>query len=233
MRRVVVLEEQEEPFGHVLRWCEKRDIHTKVVEFEELSRIAGTDHHEGVCIEAKPLPLMAAGALIKQMAEMQRGLLVVLEGVENPHNVGAILRTCCFFGVKSVIIQSNHISTLSAAACRIAEGAAEKMSIAIVKEYARAFAPLKAKGYSVVATTPHEAKSLYSVKWPDKTILFFGAEGEGLSPEVLAAANIRVAVPRLGPLESLNVGAAVSAVLTEARREAVVEGIIAAKSSAA
>jgi TrmH RNA methyltransferase len=223
---VFFLEEQAERFRHIVRWCDKRGVYAKSASFDELSRVSGTDHHEGVCVEAKPLPLMPLGELVRKMTEVQRGLLVVLEGVENPHNVGAILRTCCFFGVRSVVVQSRHASGLSAAACRIAEGAAEKMTISVVQEYGRAFASLKAAGFSFVATTPHEARSVYSIKWPDKAVLLFGAEATGLSPEVLAVADTKVVVPRLGPLESLNVGAAVAAVLTEARRDGVMKGLL-------
>jgi tRNA G18 (ribose-2'-O)-methylase SpoU len=118
------------------------------------------------------------------------------------------------------------MNALSGAACRVAEGAAEILPIALVKEYGSIFNVLKARGFSVVATTPHEARSLYSVKWPNKIALLFGAEGSGLSEEVLQLADMRVAIPRLGPLESLNVGTAVASVLTEARRELVISGAI-------
>lgn len=221
-----VMSELEETFRAVTRWCERQDIALRVVSFEELSRVAGTDHHEGVCIEAKPLQTLSSGELLKRLNDLQRGCLLILEGVENPHNVGAILRTACFFGVTAVLIRSTQMNALSGAACRVAEGAAEILPIALVKEYGSIFNVLKARGFSVVATTPHEARSLYSVKWPNKIALLFGAEGSGLSEEVLQLADMRVAIPRLGPLESLNVGTAVASVLTEARRELVISGAI-------
>lgn len=149
---------------------------------------------------------------------------MILEGVENPHNIGAILRTACFFGVEGVIIQSQQVNQLSGAACRIAEGAAEYLPIAFTKDYGPSFKALKERGFTFVATTPHEARSIYSIKWPDKLVLLFGAEGAGLSQAALASADMRTVVPRVGHLESLNVSAAVASVLTEARREAIVKG---------
>lgn len=226
IRRVFVLDESLDRFRHVDRWCERRGVPLKVVEFEELSTVAGTDHHEGVCFEAKPLTLSTPGQIITRLTDLQRGCVVILEGVENPHNVGAILRTSCFFGVTAVIIRSAQMNSLSGAACRVAEGAAEFLPIAIVKEYGNLFNVLKARGYSIVATTPHEARSVYSVKWANKTAILFGAEGEGLSPEVMELADTRVVIPRLGQMESLNVGTAVASVLTEARRELVISGAI-------
>jgi TrmH RNA methyltransferase len=226
MRRILVLEEQAERFKSVLRWCGKRGLTTKTVSFDELSRFAGSDHHEGVCIEATPLPLTPMSEMLRKLAEPHRAVVLLLEGVENPHNVGAILRTACFFGVSAVIIQSQVMNALSGAACRIAEGAAERMIISLTKDYKKAFASLKAGGFSFFATTPHQARSIYSVKWPDKAIIMFGAEGSGLSREALAVADTNIGIPRLGQMESLNVGAAVSAVLTEARREAVIKGTV-------
>lgn len=226
IRRVFVQESFEEAFFGVLRWAERRGLPARVVNSEELARVAGTDHHEGVCFEAKPLAGLQPGELKRRIADLQRGVIVVLESVENPHNVGAILRTACFFGVSAVIVCSPNISSLSGAACRIAEGAAEHVPLCIVPEYSNLFGVLKAKGFSIVATTPHSARPLYSVKWPEKAAIFFGAEGSGLSEPVLKAADMRVSIPRLGPVESLNVAASVASVLTEARREAVTKGLV-------
>jgi TrmH RNA methyltransferase len=226
IRRLFVSAEQTETFGRLLAWCNKRDIPTKIVEYEELARIAGTERHEGVCIEAKSVRILKPAEFVGRVADIQRGVVVLLQGVENPHNVGAILRTCCFFGVTGVVVQSEVMTTLSGAACRIAEGAAEHVQISIVRDARDVVEYLKEASFSVVATTPHEARSLYAVTWPDRVVIVFGAEGSGVSEEMLALADSKVAVPRLGPIESLNVATCVGSVLTEARRSAVVKGLV-------
>lgn len=224
IRRVFVLPELKECFDLLIRWCDQKRLPIKIVEQAELSKVAATEHHEGVCIEAKPLRSLAVRELLAKLSNTQRACLLVLEGVENPHNVGAILRTACFFGVTAVLIRSQYVTSLSGAACRVAEGAAEVLPIAIVPSFGDLFAALRSRGFALVATTPHEARSLYEVSWPSKVAILFGAEGPGLSADILRMADMRVAIPRLGPLESLNVGAAVASVLTEARREVVVSG---------
>jgi TrmH family RNA methyltransferase len=83
---------------------------------------------------------------------------------------------------------------------------------------------LKKCDYTLVATTPHRARSIYCVKWPQKVAVLFGAEGPGLSEAAMEAASERVIVPRLGAIESLNVGAAVASVLTEIRRPLQAKG---------
>ncbi len=226
IRRLFVAPGQQETFGRLLAWCAKRDIPTKIVEDDELARVAGTEHHEGVCVEAKPVKILKAAEFVGRVADIQRGVIVLLQGVENPHNVGAILRTCCFFGVTGVVVQSEFMSTLSGAACRIAEGAAEHVQLSIVRDARDVVEYLKQAGFSVVSTTPHEARSLYGVTWPDKVVIVFGAEGSGVSEEMLALSDLKVAVPRLGPIESLNVATCVASVLTEARRNAVMKGLV-------
>lgn len=224
IKRIFVTPEQEETFDHVLEWAERRGVPYKLASYDEVARVAATEHHEGVMLEARPLELCSPAELLKRVTDLQRGVILLMEGVENPHNIGAILRTACFFGVNGVLLQSENVTSLSGAACRIAEGAAEHLSIAFTKNYGPTFAALKERGWSFVATTPHEARSVYSVKWANKVVLMFGAEGTGLSTAALESADVRAVVPRIGHLESLNVSAAVASVLTEARREAIVKG---------
>jgi len=226
IRRVFLCPEVEGRFEHVIRWSKKTGAFIRVVSSEELSDVAGTDHHEGICIEATPLRGLQPSELTRRLSDLQRGVVLILESIENPHNIGAILRTACFFGVSAVIIRSNVSNSLSGAACRISEGAAEHVPFCIIQTFSNLFDVLKSRGFSVAATTPHEARSLYAVKWSDKVAVMFGAEGAGIPVEVMEAADLRVAIPRLGPIESLNVAASVASVLTEVRREAVVKGLI-------
>jgi TrmH family RNA methyltransferase len=91
--------------------------------------------------------------------------------------------------------------------------------VVIVKEASQVVSKLRAAGFELIATTPHQASSVYAQKWPKRVALLFGAEGPGLSRELLDAAHEKVVIPRIGSLESLNVGAAVAAILTEVRRK--------------
>jgi TrmH RNA methyltransferase len=212
------MEEQVERFTQVLEWCAKRALPSKVVSFDELTRVARTEHHEGVCFEAAAIKSVSLDALVTKAAKSDTACILLLEGVENPHNVGAIIRTACFFGAAGIILVSSQSSSLSGAACRVAEGGAEVVPVAILRDSAHAVMALKKAGVKVFATTPHEARSLYEIRWPKKTAILFGAEGSGLTAGALKAADERVVIPRVGPLESLNVAASVAAVLTEVRR---------------
>ncbi len=218
IQRVFVQFDLQEVFQDLLDWSAQRGIPHKVVASAELSRIAATEHHEGVCCQAKSLKPLSVSALTTRLKGIPTACVLVLEGVENPHNIGAILRTACFFGVQGVVLISQQLSTLSGATCRVAEGAAEELPVVLVRHVDEALVPLKRCGYTLFATTPHKARSIYATNWPEKVAVIFGAEGPGLSDLALQAASERVVVPRLGAMESLNVGAAVASVLTEIRR---------------
>jgi TrmH RNA methyltransferase len=219
IQRVFVDPQVRSRFLEVERWCAKQRIPFKAVEVDELSRVAGTDHHEGVCFEAMRHRGDSFEAVLKKLSKLPSRCILVLEGVENPHNVGAIIRTACFFGVDAIVLISVQSVALSGAACRVAEGGAEVVPVVIANNVNVVVSTLRAEGFELVATTPHQASSVYSKTWPANVALLFGSEGSGLSPELLKAAHERVVIPRVGALESLNVGAAVASILTELRRQ--------------
>jgi TrmH RNA methyltransferase len=218
IRRVFVVQGLEDKFQELLDWSERRGLQYKIVERDELSKIAATEHHEGVCCEAKPLGLVPLSKFTARLQEESTRCVLILEAVENPHNVGAILRTAGFFGVSAVVLISKQSRVLSGAACRVSEGAAEFLPITVVREADEVLASIKKSGFSIFATTPHQASSLYSIDWPEKVALIFGSEGIGISDKVLEAADKRIVIPRGGPIESLNVGVAAACVLGEASR---------------
>jgi len=156
--------------------------------------------------------------LVRLLEGRERFVVALLERVENPHNVGAILRTCGFFGIDAVVVQSKELTTLSGALCRVAEGAAEFVPVAIVERFDRIEQAFKRLRAEIVAATPHDAEPLYDVQWSPRTVICFGAEGSGLSKGVLERATRRISVPGAGQMDSLNVASAVAAVLSDYSR---------------
>jgi len=144
-------------------------------------------------------------------------LLLWLDGVGNPHNVGALLRTAAHFGVDGVISPAGF--DVSGAAARVAEGAAEVVPFVQARSASDALVALRAHGYSLAATVPHDATALYSTTLPERLVLVFGAEGEGMSEAMIAAADLRLTIPGSGEIESLNVAASVAVVLGEYWRQ--------------
>jgi TrmH RNA methyltransferase len=220
LRKVYLTEARIPALKPVLAWCVKHRLGYRVVEDEDLDKLTNSRHHEGVCFEIlRSPPLDLARLLSLQPAAPAASLLLWLDGVGNPHNLGALLRSAAHFGVAGVIVPDQSQLDVSGAAARVAEGAAEIVPIARAPMIARAKDMLHTAGYALAATVPRQGTPLYETRLPARIVLVFGAEGEGMSEALIEAADMRLTIPGSGAIESLNVAASVAVVLGEYWRQ--------------
>jgi len=202
------------PLAGALREAARRRIAYREVDEEELSRIAGSLHHEGVCVLAREL----AAPDLETMARRTepRGLIVALDGVQNPHNIGAILRSAAFFGAVGLVLAGQRgarADGLPPAALRVAEGGAEHVGVLRVPDLVTALRQLAQAGLSIVGADAHAERSLAALRWPPRAVLVLGSEAAGLAPEVRAMCDVTARVVGRGALESLNVSVAAGVML--------------------
>lgn len=220
LRKVYLTEARIPALKLVLAWCVKHRLGYRVVAEADLDKLTASRHHEGVCFDlVRTPPLDLEQLLISLPRPPARSLLLWLDGVGNPHNLGALLRSAAHFGVDGVIVPSDSGLDVSGAAARVAEGAAEVVPFAHAASARDALAALRAQGYALAATVPRDGVSLYTAALPARLALIFGAEGEGMSAALLAAADLRLTIPGSGAIESLNVAASVAVVLGECWRQ--------------
>ncbi len=218
LRKVYLTESRLERLKPVMAWCVKNRLGYRVVETPDLDKLSGSRHHEGVCFEMRrPAPVML-DALLGDRSDAA-SLLVWLDGVGNPHNLGALLRSATHFDVTGVIVPATSSLDLSGAAARVAEGGAEFVPIARIDDERDALARLRAAGYTIAASVPSTGESLFDVKLPKRLVLVFGAEGEGMSGALITAADLRLTIPGSGRVESLNIAASAAVFLAEYRRQ--------------
>ena len=144
VRKVYLIEARLGEFKPVLAWCVKNRLGYRVVENEDLDRLTEAQHHEGVCFEVRRHAPLSVAELARGCPVDEAALLVWLDGVGNPHNVGAILRSAANFGVRGLILPAGS-PALSGAALRVAEGGAESVPLA------------QAQAREDIAETLHEA----------------------------------------------------------------------------
>ncbi|HKE46597.1 MAG TPA: TrmH family RNA methyltransferase [Rhodanobacteraceae bacterium] len=217
LRKVYLVESRIPALKAVLAWCVKHRLGYRLVEDEDLEKLTGSRHHEGVCFDMLRMAPPDLGDLLKALpAKPSPSLLLWLDGVGNPHNLGALLRSAAHFGAHGVIVPSTDLD-VSGAAARVAEGAAE--IVPVVRAGADAKKALHAAGYTIVATVPRDGEALYGAVLPSRLVIVFGAEGEGMSRALIAAADRRVTIPGSGAIDSLNVAASVAVVLGEHWRQ--------------
>jgi TrmH RNA methyltransferase len=212
IRRVYITEANIKAFADVLKWCAQNRIAYHVKTDDDLDQVAETVHHDGVCFIAREKQPVDVAAVLAR-AKNER-VIVLLEDVKNPHNLGAILRVCAHFGVRT-LLAAGDTPALSPAAMRTAEGGAEHVDVVPIGKDVAAVDELRRAGFRVIATSSHTKAVLGDVALPEKALVLFGSEGEGLSRELMKSADVTVAIPGSGALESLNVACASSVILWE------------------
>jgi len=185
------------------------------VPSDELERLAQSRHHEGVVLFAPPIDWPSWTELLEAPGP---GQLVLTEVGLNPHNLGAITRTAGHFGVRGIGAVDGPVS-IAGAAGRIAEGAAEHVPYARLEDGAWACRLARANGWTVVATDGSSDLSVHDWAPPEGRVLWLlGQEGRGLSDALRAEAQVTVAIPGTGVVESLNVSVAAGVLFSEGAR---------------
>jgi len=216
-RRVRVSRRQDQRVQQVLRLAAEGRVPVEQVDARELDRVSRGGLHQGVVAEVDDLAVHTVADLVA--GAKASPLLVVLDGVEDPHNFGAIVRVADAAGVDGIVRQAPHAASLDGAAARASAGALAHVRIATVVNIARALDELKEAGVWTVGLAG-EAKQRYSeldLRLP--TALVVGAEGSGLRRLVRERCDVLAAIPMRGRVGSLNVSVATGVVLFEAVRQ--------------
>ena len=202
--------------GEVVRAAEREGVDVRRVRPAELDRAARGGVHQGVVAElAAAVPLDIPDLI----AGVATPLLVVLDGVEDPQNVGAILRTVDAAGADGVVRQSRHAAPLEGAAAKASAGAVAHVKVAEVVNIARAIEELKEAGVWTVGLAADAPKSYDELDLTVPTAVVVGAEGAGLRRLVRDRCDFLASIPMRGHVDSLNVSVATSIVLFEALRQ--------------
>ena len=179
----------------------------------KLDKIANNSFHQGIILKVKEYKTCDLNDLIENNKDNENALLVILDGVVDPHNVGAILRTSEAIGVNGIIIPKNNSAPLNATVAKTSTGAIELVPIAKVTNLTTTITKLKDNGYWIVGAEARESVDYRSVDYSGKIALVLGSEGQGISRLVLENCDYRVRLPMVGKITSLNVSVATAVLL--------------------
>lgn len=211
--RAFFSEKVAKKFSTLMKYLAQKKRVYRIVKDEELEKLSKSMHHEGVCFivqHVKPVSMKEWFSV-----KHKKDVLVFLEGISNPHNLGAIMRVCSHFGVNA-ILHPNPSLLQSGAAIRTSEGGFDSVelvecgSITDLLKYAR--------NYQIFSTSSHQGKSVFDVIFGTHVILVFGEEGPGLTKEVISKTQC-IQIPGSGAVESLNVATATAVLLAEVWRQ--------------
>jgi 23S rRNA (guanosine2251-2'-O)-methyltransferase len=219
----------------VVKFAERRDD-PRAKEIEDLARkggrpvqridgralaqlLGGDVAHQGVIAEVEPLPPWTEDDLVTALETAKDPIILVLDGVQDPHNLGACLRTADACGALAVVVPKDRAAQLNATARKVAVGAAETTPVVSVTNLARALKLLKEAGLWVVGADADGPKLAHETDLKGGVVLVLGAEGSGLRQLTRQTCDFVVRLPQLGAVESLNVSVAAGMLLYEAVRQ--------------
>jgi 23S rRNA (guanosine2251-2'-O)-methyltransferase len=181
----------------------------------ELTEAAGTRDHQGVVARVRPYRYADA----YELARRPSPLLVCLDRVTDPHNLGAVCRSADGAGATGVVVPAHGSARVTPAVCRSSAGAVEHVRVAVVPNLARYLGEIKRDDLWVWAAVGDSETPMWSADFKGGTALVFGAEGRGLRPLVRKTCDAAVSIPLAGSVDSLNVSVAAGILLYEARRQ--------------
>ena len=189
------------------------------VDIHALRQQLGDVAHQGVAAEISPLPPWSEDELLVALQAVRAPLLLALDGVQDPHNLGACLRTADACGALAVIVPRDRAVQLTPTVCKVAAGAAETTPVVTVTNLVRTLKLLKEAGLWIVGADAEAEKPARDVDLRGPIVLVLGAEGSGLRHLTRQNCDFLVSLPQRGAVESLNVSVAAAMLLYEALRQ--------------
>ena len=201
----------------VVQLAKSRGVPVRFEDRQQVDRAAGTREHQGVAALGAAKPAVELEDLLA--ARGGQGLLVLLDGIEDPHNLGAIVRTSLAAGAQGVVIPERRAAGLSDTVERASAGALAHLPVARVKNLVRAMEEIKEAGYWLVGLDERAEPRHTEVDFKVPLGIVLGGEGKGLHELVRERCDFLVSIPTTGPVRTLNVSVAAGVVLFEAVRQ--------------
>ena len=195
-------------------------VSVQLVGGDALAKLVGEVAHQGAVAAVRPLKAWDEHDLIQGISQISGDpLILILDGVTDPHNLGACLRTADAAGAHAVLIPKDRAAAVDGVVRKVAAGAAEFVPVASVTNLARAIDMLKERGIWVVGTDAEALQTLYGADLRRPLAMVLGAEGAGMRRLTRERCDFLVRIPMAGQVESLNVSVAAGVALFEARRQ--------------
>ncbi|PPU79768.1 TrmH family RNA methyltransferase [Xanthomonas sacchari] len=212
IRKLYLSEARIPALQPLLKWCVANRVGYRVVDEADLHKLAASSHHEGVVADVLRVAPLGLADWLQTLAPGP-AVALWLDGVGNPHNFGAILRSAAHFGVGAILLPEQAALALSGAAARVAEGGAEAVPLVRLPPSAQAVAQVRGAGFALAATLVAGGDDLFAGALPQRLVYVMGAESDGMDRDFAQACDLRLSIPGSGAVESLNVAAATAVLL--------------------
>ncbi|MCF2145339.1 23S rRNA (guanosine(2251)-2'-O)-methyltransferase RlmB [Desmonostoc muscorum LEGE 12446] len=206
-------------FHHLLLQAKENGTVIDEVEPKRLDQITNGCNHQGVAAQIAPYTYIELPDLIEKAKSLTDPVIVVADGITDPHNLGAIIRTAEAIGAQGLVIPQRRASGITSTVVKVAAGALENFSVARVVNLSRALEDLKTAGFWIYGTAATGSEPLHTVNFSGPIVLVIGSEGEGLSMLTQRSCDVLVSIPLQGKTPSLNASVAAGMALYEIYRQ--------------
>jgi 23S rRNA (guanosine2251-2'-O)-methyltransferase len=219
LQRLLVIRTDKQ-FADLVQLARSLHVPVHVQPSASLDRLVPDGRHQGIVAFAAAKAYQTEESILARAVERNEPpLLVILDGVEDPHNLGAVIRTAEGAGVHGVFIPERRAAGLTSVVAKVSAGAIDHMPVARVTNTSRLIESLKAAGVWVYGVEPSASKLYTDVDLRGPVGLVFGGEGTGIRPGLLQHCDERIRIPMRGQVQSLNVSASAAVLLFEAARQ--------------
>ncbi len=203
----------------------QNNIQIESVSKEKLDEISNGNHQGVICVLQQDQTTTYDMASIMQLSLANNKLILVLDGITDPHNLGACIRSADAFGVDAVIIPQDRSAQVTPVVHKVSCGASQNMPVTVVSNLARALTDLKEQGFWIYGLAGEADEEISATEFITPTVLVLGAEESGLRRLTKEHCDFLVKIPMLGTVESLNVSVATGVSLFEVRRQRALQGL--------
>ncbi len=204
----------------IIRLAEERGVAVHRRDKVDITKMCASSHHQGIALEVEPFRYSDFDDLLTSAGQSgASGFLLVLDAIQDPHNLGALIRSAACAGVDGVIIPKDRACGITAAAEKTSAGAVETVPVAMVTNIAHTLETLKKLGYWVYGLDGAARNSVYQTEFSGNIALVVGGEGEGIRPLVRKQCDVVMSIPQYGGVSSLNASVAGGIALFEIARK--------------
>lgn len=192
-----------------------KDLVVEIASKSKLERLVRNSYHQGYVAKIKEYPYFSLDEVLTLIKDKEQPLFLILDGVNDPHNMGAIIRTCDAVGVDGLIVDKIGACPLNSTVAKTSTGAIETVKVIQVSNLTQTIKKLKKIGYWVVGAEANQSQDYRTVDYNTPLVIVMGSEGKGISRLVLENCDFKVRIPLLGSVNSLNVSVATAIILYE------------------
>ncbi|NTV48662.1 MAG: 23S rRNA (guanosine(2251)-2'-O)-methyltransferase RlmB [Geobacteraceae bacterium] len=204
----------------IIRLAEERGVAVHRRDKLDLTKMCASSHHQGIALEVEPFRYADFDDLLTSISQSgSTGFLLVLDAIQDPHNLGALIRSAACAGVDGVLIPKDRACGITAAAEKTSAGAVETVPVAMITNVAQTLETLKKQGYWVYGLDGAARQSVYGTDFSGNVVLVVGGEGEGIRPLVRKQCDVVMSIPQYGGVSSLNASVAGGIALFEIARK--------------